>query len=361
MDVPGKRRGLMRPAATLLASCEPQRRSALSLIEVAALVVIAVVLTAGLVPSLASVRMSGKESRCLSNLMQIGFANSMYAAKEPSDPALPVHAKQFDQCLSPLVGGFCQDPMFVGAYEWGGKSGVGVPGFVEFPGQLGSRYGTLAGFGPVTRPLNDVVYKQEFVDAWDSPEGFDRLQAQLDMGLDLPVNQCPADTGYTGIHFPAFRDSKLSSYDHLGTSYTANVFMTGAQGFEDYSNSPYLHSLSEIMSPRRTLAYYENNGRFAWSAQPMPPDCRWIGSGIAGTVRGWHGVPWVFNAAFIDGHADSIYMRSFDNSAVGPESSFWCISVRGESWNKDTLPLDRVRTNLKSPGYGRPSWEGGIE
>jgi len=332
--------------------------------EVAASIIFTAVLMTALAPTLGSVRVSSKDSRCFSNLMQISYANIVYASRELSDPALPVHEFWTRQCGDDYVG-VCARPSFIGAYEWGGKSGTGRGGFKDYPGALGSRYGTNAGFGPATRPLNEVLYKKEFADALEEGE-FNRIQAQQDMILDLPEVRCPADTGYSGIHFPDFRDEKKSSFDYFGTSYTANMFMTAnSGGGEMKSNSPYLHRLSGLTNTSRTLAYYENNGRFAWSAAPMPPSCRWIGQNFDGTVTGWHGLPWVYNAAFIDGHADRIYMRSFKNPLAVDDpdlqSSSRCIIVRGENWNKDTLPVPRVPSAVSWGGGGRPSWEGGIQ
>jgi len=325
-----------------------------------------------LVPATAQLRDGSKEAACIHNLMRIGYANAVYAGEHVSDPALPVHPLQFSQCGQNHTG-LCSSPSFIGAYEWGGKSGIGRPGFINYPGAVGSKYGTSAGFGPPRRPLNAILYKAAFFDGW-AEDRFNLTQAYLDTQLDLTTNQCPADTGYTGAHFPDFRDLQLSSYDHFGTSYTANMFMINVpgglvgEGFmvgEMGSNSPYLHRLSEIRAPARTLAYYENNGRFAWSAAPTPPDCDWIGPEIPGTVRGWHGKDWTFNATFMDGHADRIFMRSFQPELVfedpDKQENRRCVIIRGFGWQKDTAPLEPARTYLSYPGPGRPSWEGGIE
>jgi len=336
-------------------------------VEVAAAIVALGMLAVALVPALAATRAGSKEDRCFANLMRIGFANAVYASRELSDPALPVH-------------GWWARPRadwhhYPGAYEWGGKSGVGIEGYVDYPGVLGARYGSLAGFGPPTRPLNAILYKTEFASVYQDGS-FSREQAVKDVQLDLPEVRCPSDTGYTGIHFPQFRDSKLSSYDFFGTSYTANMFMVHAPGGvlgpdfeygEIGSNSPFLHRLSELTHVDRTLAYYENVGRYAWSAGPTPTDCvDIVGSEILpGPVTGWHGETWVFNGVFIDGHADRIFMRSFDNPQVHEDGDAQrghrCIIIRGENWNKDTLPVPFARTRMTYSGVGRPSFEGGIE
>ena len=349
-----------------------RRRRGTSLPNVVGAITAVLILAIGLLPALASVRMSSKNGACLANLMQIGYANTIYASQDPADMALPVHRMQFSQCFSSPFGGSCGSPIYVGAYEWGGKSGVGRTDNVMFPGStnpLNSKYGTRAGFGPNTRPLNTILYPQEFPDFGGlrpGPDGLVFVQPDGDSGplsdtkLDLPLNRCPADTGFTGIHCRDFEQRGLTSYDHFGTSYNANLFMVSSFG-PLFSNSPYLHRMSDILSPSTTLAYQENNGRFAWAADPDP--CPFVISGVPGPVRGWHGKEWTFNAAFIDGHADTIYMRGYrceplstDAEACG--GGFQCIIIRGEGWQIDTLPLPPVRTQLLSGGGGRPSFEG---
>jgi hypothetical protein len=322
---------------------------ALTLVEAAVTVVTLGVLVVWLLPAMAAVARNSKEGRCLSNLAQIGYANLLYAAEDPNDMAIPVHRAFPNQNA--------YNPTYIGAYEWGGKSGIGREGWVEAPGILSSKYGTAAGFGPGTRPLNKIIYGN--LPDYTNDPGEDFENWTNDTMLDLHVHQCPADTGYTGAHCPDFRDSGLSAYDHFGTSYAANMFMTG--GGEMQSNSPYLHRISDIFSPATTLAYQENNGQWAWAVAPENQDCSWIGPGVPGHVRGWHGKDWTFGATFVDGHADWIYMRGYRNPRVlqdpNLQDQYRCIIVRGDGWQKDTLPTPRVRTGLFHDGEGRPSYE----
>ncbi len=341
-------------------------RAAASLIDVAAVIVAVGLLTLWLIPATAGVRTISKDARCLANLMRIGYANAIYAAQDQADMALPVHHRQFQQCPHLPPGEICYNPIFVGAYEWGGKSGIGQDDFVTgVPGDpLNSKYGTLAGFGPASRPLNRILFDRDFTDNLH-PE-FDPQGAQEDTELDLPTLRCPSDTGFTGIHFPSFADNGHSSYDHFGTSYNANIFMVANfGGGEMRSNSPYLHRMSELLAPARTLAYQENNGRFAWTAAPEADACLWICEGIPGTARGWHGKDWTFNAAFIDGHADTIYMRGYRCEQAFEDQdceshSLRCIIIRGEGWQIDTLPVTYTPTGLYYSGAGRPSYEHGL-
>ena len=330
---------------------------AMTLIELAATAVALAVLAVCLLPATAGVVSSSKQSRCLGNLARIGYANLIYAAEDPANMALPVHPLFFAQ--SPF------DPTHIGAYEWGGKSGVGSPAFVDGPsdGQyawITSKYGTKAGFGPGTRPLNRIFFTQDFPDYLHPV--FDRAGAFSDTQLDLDVYKCPSDTGYTGAHCSAFEAQGLTSYDHFGNSYSANILMTGSGGNSPISsNSPYLHRMSDIPNPATTLAYQENNGRWAWAVDRENPSCLWIGNGLPGRVRGWHGKDWTFGATFIDGHADMIYMRGYRNPRIFEEpdeqTMMRCIIIRGDGWQKDTLPAPRVSTGLIHVSGGRPSYE----
>ena len=349
-------------------------RNAFTLNELVATVALLAVWSVWLIPTAAGVRQSSKQGRCLANLSRIGYANSIYAAQDPADMAIPVNWRQFCQCPGEDCGSPCMEPLHIGAYEWGGKSGRGQPGDpyaiergAPVEGEfawLSSKFGTPAGAGPARRPLNGILYRERFADHTEDQTGW-----EADTALELDVYRCPSDSGYTGIHSPAFRDDRLTSYDHFGTSYGANMFMVANSGGGWMSsNSPYLHRMSELPSPATTLAFQENNGRFAWTAAPEQPECvATIGlEGIVGTVRGWHGKDWTFNAAFIDGHAKPIYMRGYENPTVYQPGdptggSYRCIIIRGESWQIDTLPLEPVYTPLWHGGVGRPSYEGEIE
>jgi len=253
-------------------------------------------------------------------------------------------------------------PLPTAPYDWGGKSGIGEADTVDEPWT--ARWGTANGFGPARRPLNQILLRNALPDYTDDP-GKDYANWMGDTNLALDTFECPSDSGYTGIHSSHFQVEQRTSYDHFGTSYGLNLFMVASAGGLMQSNSPYLHRMSEMRSPATTLAYQENNGRFAWAAAPEQPECEWIGPGLPGTVRGWHGKDWTFNAAFLDGHADEIYMRGYDNPRVmipySPLSDrYRCIIIRGENWQKDTLPAEPVETHLVWGGVGRPSYEGVI-
>jgi prepilin-type processing-associated H-X9-DG protein len=186
-----------------------------------------------------------------------------------------------------------------------------------------------------------------------------------------------------------------TSFDFFGNSYAANMFMISASGGIMSSNSPYLRGLSTVPNPQRTFNYEENIGRWAWAAKRQNPACDFIPAvdpGPKGTVRGWHGKDWTYNYAFVDGHVDTkqIYIpgtEDFNGEALhwfneelstypvfpecqncipgsddcpGYEGNFdvyRCVIIRGDGWQKDTMPAPLVCTGLYSSGSGRPSFE----
>jgi type II secretory pathway pseudopilin PulG len=331
-------------------------------------------------PSLQASLGQSRNAVCLDRLRAIGQANLTYSADDPDGWAIPVHAKQYQQDpANPVV--------FIGAYEWGGKSGIGWEDWLDPPDATNSRYGTRAGFGPATRPLNNILYPHGFR---DNADPFSRIGATFDTQLKLEAYRCPADDGPPGgAHCPQWLEHpQRSSYDHFGTSYAANVFMiSSAGGGPMYSNSPYLRPLTRVPNPARTINYEENIGRWAWAARRELAECDFVGPGVdpgpTKAVRGWHGKNWTFNRVFVDAHAETQpvyiegtedaegYANHYHNQQLpaypdfgcdggrdpGSFEAYRCIIVRGPGWQKDTLPAPFICTGLPWGGGGRPSYE----
>jgi len=376
-------------------------RLAFTLIELLVVIAIIALLVAILLPSLEAARRQAKANACLSNMKNIATSSRVYEADDQQGWGIPVHPLQYKQCQTQTSCPACSSPTYIGAYEWGGKSGIGRPGFAaDAEGELGSRFGTYAGFGPSTRPMNDILYKGGFKDNLKSR---DRIGAQLDTKLDLDLFRCPGDDGPPrGAHCPGWvkwginpPEVDPSSYNYFGNSYSANVFMistSGGGGTEMRSNSPYLRPVSRVPTAARTLYYEENIGRWAWSARRENQECcGFIGLGVdpgpTKAIRGWHGRDWTFNRAFVDAHAEyqKIYIEGSEDSegfalhytaeqlgeypdfppccdplqgaTPGSFENYRCIIVRGPGWQKDTMPAPLLCTGLGAPGGGRPSYE----
>jgi len=360
-------------------------RTAFTLIELLVVIAIIALLIAILLPSLEAARRQAKQNACLSHIKNISTSSRVYEADDANGWGIPVHPKQFDQCPEQFTTG-CAEPLFIGAYEWGGKSGIGQDDWIggSKGDPLNSKYGTKAGFGPATRPMNDILYPGGFADAWVAGGGRRPVReiCLKDTQLDLAIFRCPADNGPPrGAHCQDWVDNReRSSYDHFGNSYAANVFMIANQGGGIMrTNSPYMRPVSRVPTPARTLYFEENIGRWAWSCRNELPECQWIGQGVdpgpTKVLTGWHGKDWTFQRSFVDAHAETqkIYIEGtedsegyalhYRNENVYPDNpslqeAHRCIIVRGDGWQKDTLPADLIETGVLHGGDGRPSYEG---
>jgi len=344
-------------------------RRALSLTEVVASVLALGFLACALLPSLGAARRRSQQSTCVDRLHALGEATSLFSADDATENAIPVHPLFSKQ--DP------QNPAYIGAYEWGGKSGIGRTGWYHGVGspEMNSRYGTQAGFGPATRPLNKYLYPHGFRN--NNEPTISRTGWILDTKLDLPAFRCPADDGPpSGGQCPDWLHHKdRSAYDQFGTSYSANIFWVVSSEGTLQSNSPYLRPQSQVPNPSRTTLYEEAIGSWVWSVRRYPEVCLWSGQGLdpgpTWSVRSWHDKAWTYNMAFVDGHAGprAIYIegsednhgyalhrrieRVFDDDDM--QTRYQCIIVRGDGWQKDTLPAPFIETGLH--GFASLSYE----
>lgn len=320
---------------------------AVTLIELVTGVSALILLTAVLAPALAEVGRRGKDAVCLQNLARIAQASIVYAAQDPDGQAIPVHYTQFlvDKPYTTRVG----------LYTWGGKSGKGNEGGDTY--WWGAKYNR----GPATRPLNHILYGDVFPNYRGNP-GNGRANWNNDTKLDLGVYRCPADTGWTsGLHVSSWKNSGLTSFDHFGNSYAANVVWIGpgqlGNAYMD-SNSPYLHRLADIVNPAETVYYLEGCGQYTYMYAPQASGC-----GVEdGVVDGWHGAAWMFNVAFVDGHAGTVRLKGTTSPDLVhyPQGSYtyWrCVTIRGPGWQRDTLPLPPTATTIYAPGRSSDSRE----
>lgn len=314
-------------------------KNAFTLVELLVVASVVSLLISILLPSLKKAREQAKLVVCLSNLRGIALASQVYAAADPKEMAIPVTESFFDPALPQSL------KVMVGRHAYGGKSGRGREGSDS------TFWGTGRSRGPAARPLNRFIYKQGFIDYRSDP-GAGFANWKKDERVSLGLFRCPSDTGYQGIHYLSWSDSKLAAYDHFGNSYSANALLICWLGQDNWlSNSPFLRPLSRILNPANTIYYEEMVGIFHWRAEPIPENCH--DEALPGPIHGWHGRDWFFNVAFADAHVAPIKMKGFDNPELseyplgGDYESWRCFIIRGELYQRDTLPAPPVDTGIE--------------
>jgi len=332
------------------------QRSALTIVEVAfVLVMVGLLLFIGL-PALGGSKVDERRAWCLANLRQIAVASLTYANEDYREQIVPIHQSKV---RSSVYGGFS-----VREWQWrtaepaafGGRTAVR-----EFPGggekaMLHPRAGGTNGtwWLAFTRPLNAYA-----------------LGSQPGHEMPYEVFHCPSDVGYPAADWviDAPRDvAGIPCFDFLGNSYRANGCGVGWGGVEnivvELTSAPLGHRASSIASPlARTALYcdplFYNGSRV--SAPPDPPP----------GFYGWHGAFRADNVAYCDGSArltrvDPVRVFTTEElRTMNVSSFFWGTNSygvlrRGPSYQMDCYPTPGARID-RFTAQGRRLWDGLLE
>ncbi len=311
-----------------------RERRGFTLIELLVVVAIIALLIAILVPTLNGAREQAKKTVCLAGLANIGKSFAQYSTEDDKEHAVPIQAAQLDPALS------SRQDLWITWWTWGGTNGR-VP-FNPLPIGSGTIIGENTRWAARNRPLNRYIYG-----SYTEEEG-----------VDMPMFQCPSDTGYAKIvggATPIIDDFPngmrgIPIYDLLGNSYRGSFFSYIGGGWA-FTMSPLAHRLSTLTNTSTLVIIGE------------PLFFNMLGTnGSAGNERtlvemtGWHKRLLTDNLLYVDGSARATRaVESVPGSPVDfPDIGDLDLLIRGTDWRLETYPTPgaHVRPRGGSPPGG---------
>ena len=320
-----------------------KRRRAFTLVELLVVVAVIALVIGLLLPALSSARKAAQLAASLNNMRQITIGALDYAdANDGLWPIIGVAGRENPPddpfALAPNASSSTDGVGMFNYCSWafGGKSTddrnnrIGDDGNIATPaydmslqnkaGQrnaLGSimdqfnfvKTGYQGSFSPHDYPgLNTYIYP-ELIDYYEEITLDSYAISSPDVRRELPIFECPSDNStfqrrytrfYGGATPEQVRDSSISTYDDVGTSYQLNLSWVGsmhtALGFEGEFGSPF------------DVYFAQANRYFKGGGQLVPSQFAWLKDEVADVVvafehemPGMHGGTNRSKLAFVDG------------------------------------------------------------
>lgn len=290
-----------------------------TLIELLVVVAIIALLMAILLPSLSSAREQGKKTKCLSNLRQIGLAMRSYFNE--ADDWFP-----FEKQNLPAMHGF-----YYGGHP--GRRFPGTPG--EWWGYVYPTYRTT----PAGRPLNPYLYPD--LPDYDVPPE-DPL---FEIVRNLPVFECPSDTGGFWMWQTAGYETSDSNYRFTGSSYTCNYHFAW-----NWARRLFPHDQPQRWLQRANaflrMQMLRHSAEFVILFEDPFDSSQWNRI----PRRGWHKEMNRHNFLFLDGHAAYAFTdttqgsrglgwKSASGNAPGDPRAWWNDPTDADYQYRDIMPL----------------------
>jgi prepilin-type N-terminal cleavage/methylation domain-containing protein len=286
-------------------------RPAFTLIEVLVVVAIIALLISILLPALRAAREEARKVVCVTNLHQIGIANTSY---------LQANRNRFAWGTTDVAAK--EGTPF--SHYWAGMTDKGDTSD-DWKGIYGpgTKRHTPAGSRPVNKYLGRTLGKK-----YDA---------------DLPVFKCPNDDGVRSRASFDMPKSTLPAYHVMGTSYDSNV--TWWEYIRREEDTVPSASRAYYIMDRLIFMFEKKGASRAVLAYEDPADCT-----LGGVLYDWHPdlkyMGWhmranFYSCIFLDGHAENLYMahkkvRDYNYNGAAGQLNLTCDPASGKCYNGDS-------------------------